>query len=133
MILCPQLLMFPHMHGHRSLTLFGHYKGGGSTIEGEGDQKFHSGVLSRQKRTSRCDFRPTFVRPKICQFSKSKTHHFSNLRSEIKAQCRPAEPGLAVRIIGLAVENLCVESCPGEMEEGLNIRHQSFKYGPISA
>ncbi len=53
------------------------------------------------------------------EIEKTQGYCFSNLRSKIKAQCRPAEPGLAVRIIGLAVENLCVESCPGEMEEGL--------------
>ncbi len=34
---------------------------------------------------------------------------------------RPAGPRLVVRMVGLVVENLCMQSRPGAVEEGSNV------------
>ncbi len=114
---------------------FGHYyRGGGATIEGARDRKIPLWSVIETETNQQVRFRTNFRSAQnLPIFQVYKTHRFSNLRSEIKAQCRPAEPGLAVRIIGLEVENPSVESRPQEVEGGAKIWHQSFKYGPISA
>ncbi len=52
-----------------------------------------------------------FSHPNLLNF---ENPWFFKFQSKIKAECRPAELTLAVKIVGLVVENLCVQSCPEE-------------------